>query len=182
MSTFAFSVVTLLPTLLFAPPVPSKTSAPAKLHPVQVTFMLRWVRQEAETSPTAAPVPILMVSPTLSTVDGQVASLETKTSDTLFFVSLSPTVESSDNGGNSGKQEAARTFWSVRYAAKGLPGGVSSMALTGVTRLLFSDSSEKVIARLSLADPKTGILTEYRLEGHAVIGADGLGTGAPNTP
>ena len=61
-------------------------------------------------------------------------------------------------------------LWSLRVSDKTFPGGVGSVALTGATRLVVGGQTDAVVARFSLADPKTGLFTEYRLSGRTTVG------------
>lgn len=157
-------------------------AAPArKPDPAIVSIRLKWMRQDpAPTVGGALPDPVLLSSPALTTSDGQVASIEFKSNakegnNNAFFVSLSPTLEPADNNTSGGSSEAkkgptVRVLWSLRVSDKTFPGGVESVALTGATRLVVGEDSDAVVARFSLADPKTGLLTEYRLVGRTTVG------------
>jgi len=176
-------------------PVGSSPAAPpaAKARPSELSFALRIVRQDqpvAATTPGNTPVPpapVVLSSPTLTTVDGQTASIEIKGTDTTFFVSLSPTLEPADNANKTGGEVAnvatTRVFWSWRFSGKGLPGGVITAALTGASRLIVDDPTGIVITRISLTDPKTGVVSEYRLEGRTFLTDNTKsGVAAPVTP
>lgn len=149
-----------------------------KPDPAIVSFQLQWVRQDpASVAGGAVPEPVILSKPALTTSDGQVASIEFKSTpktgvNNTFFVSLSPTVEPADNSGKpeAKKEPTVRVLWNLRVSDKTFPGGVESVALTGATRLMIGEQSDAVVARFSLADPKTGLLTEYRLIGRTTVG------------
>ncbi|MBC7807356.1 MAG: hypothetical protein H7145_14550 [Akkermansiaceae bacterium] len=158
-------------------------AAPAKKpNPAIISVQLRWVRQAPATTPDGkVPEPILLQGPILTTADGQVASFETKAdpktgAGDVFFVSLSPTLEPAENGAKAGgttegtKGPTVRLLWSLRVSDKTFPGGVGSVVLTGATRLVVGEESDAIVARFSLADPKTGLFTEYRLSGRTTVG------------
>jgi hypothetical protein len=168
------------------------TQAPTgkKPDPAIISVQLRWERQDPAGEPGGkAPAPVLLSGPLLTTTDGQVASIETKSdpksgANNLFFVSLSPTLESADNsavasdGTEAKKGATVRMLWSLRVTDGTFPGGVGSVALTGASRLAVGEQTDAVVARFSLADPKTGLFTEYRLSGRTTVG-DGAKTAAP---
>ncbi|MBC8137981.1 MAG: hypothetical protein H8F28_19040 [Fibrella sp.] len=158
-------------------------AAPAKKpNPAIISVQLQWVRQDPATAPGGKlPEPVLLQGPILTTADGQVASIEAKSDpktgvNDIFFVSLSPTLEPADNGSKASdtpdakKGPTVRILWNLRVSDKTFPGGVGSVALTGATRLVVGEGSDAVVARFSLADPKTGFFTEYRLSGRTTVG------------
>lgn len=171
----------LVGTLLLAPPA---TVAP-KVDPAIVEYKLQWVKQTLPVAAGEKPgEPVLLSSPTTSSVDRQVLSVSIgdKNGDS-FALSLSPTVEPADNsvvapGGDAVKKSRATvlTLWTLKVSDKTFPGNVSRIELTGSTRLALGDDKDAVVASFSLSDPKTGVTTQYRLVGRAKIGA------IPRTP
>jgi hypothetical protein len=179
MRCFVLGTTTLL---LCALPVGSPVSAaPPAAHPAELTFSLRLVRQDipAATTGTSGTVPAssTLSEPTLTTVDGQTASIEVKGTDATFFVSLSPTLEPADNANKLVNSATVRVYWHLRLSGKTLPGGVTAAALSGATRLKVDDTPMATISKMSLADPKTGGMAEYRLEGRATLGDSPAATG-----
>ena len=173
----------LLALVTTAPPAPVR-----KPDPPLVSFTLRWLRQDpSATAGVAAPDPVVILEPVLTTLDGQVAFIEMKSepksgANDVLYVSLSPTVEPADDSGKAvdgsgaAKSEpTVRALWSLRISGKSLGGGARSIALTGATRLTLGGKSEGAIARFSLSDPATGRSTEFRLVGRATV----EGTSAP---
>lgn len=162
-----------------------------KPDPAILSVQLQWVRQDPAATPGGtAPDPVVLSRPRLTTTDGQVASIELKSEPkpgvkNLFFVSLSPTLEPADNATVAGdtaarKGPTVRVLWNLRVMDKTFPGGVESVALTGAARFPVGAESDTAVARFSLADPKTGALTEYRLVGRAAVGDDAKGDDAKN--
>lgn len=164
----------------------------AKPNPAIIEVQLRWSRLDpAATAGAAAPEPVLLFTPRLTTTDGQVASIELKAQPGtpagkgVFFVSLSPTLEPVDNSAKAGEVPGAakgptvRMLWSLRVSDNTFPGGVQSVALTGASRLVIGDAGDAVVARFSLADPTTGLVTEYRLTGQATVGETAQKVSAP---
>lgn len=162
--------------ILYAQAAPVRKPDPAIL-----SIQLRWVRLDPSVvAGEKAPEPVLLARPVLTTADRQVASIETKVdpktgTGNVFFVSLSPTLESADNtikaGDEAGtkKGPTVRVLWSLRVSDKTFPGGIGSVALTGASRLAVGAQDDAVVARFSLADPKTGLFTEYRLSGRVAV-------------
>jgi hypothetical protein len=152
--TCAFSTLCALP----AAPQATTGGGDAKASKAVLRFALRLTRQDVTDSPTdqAAPAaPVDVASPTLTTLDGDTASLSVAGADLSYNVSLSPTLQMANN--------AVQVLWNLRLAGKGLPGGATSATVTGGSRVTLD--RDAVLAELTLTDPTTRKRSIFRLQG-----------------
>jgi len=160
-----------------------------------VRFDLRLTRIDGAppAGATTAAAPALLAMPTLTTFAGQTAAMNVSGGEPSFSVSLSPSLERSDNRQQQAGAAAAtpavpsgpavRVLWNLRLAGKSLPGGVSNVTMNGATRVP-TGVEDATIAEVALTDPATGRVSRYRLAGKISVGAaaDTASTAATPAP
>lgn len=157
--------------LVFAAPparVAQEPSAAGALAPTPVRFVLELTRADARPSePVEDSAARVLAAPTLSTLNNQTGSVQVTGGDLSYSVSLSPALNQAGDG--------LSVQWSLRLGGRSLPGGVTSVTLTGASAL--TPGKTQPLAEVTLRDPKTGALTRFRLLGRASVGAGAAAAG-----
>lgn len=174
----AATALTFLPLSAFAVGAPQDGSAKndksaaagAPQQPAQqVRFEITISRLEsgdpagsAAVPPAASPAtaPLVLGTPTLTTVDRNTASLSITGSDTSYNVSLSPTVETANN--------SVQVLWNVRLTGKNLGGGATAVAASGATRMMVGKDGG--LAEISVTDVQTGKRTTFLIKAKVSLG------------
>jgi len=177
LATGALLALSFGPGAFAAPPAsPAPQATPAPPPPDTRTPQLRLEMElsreagEAESGAAATantPAPVLLASPTLTTLDHSTASVSVAGVAFGFTISLSPTLETQPGVAGAAPTQTLQTLWNVRLAGRDLPGAVTSVSQTGATRTGLA--RRETLAVLTLRDPKTGAVSRYRLTVKATI-------------
>lgn len=106
--------------------------------------------------PDVPPLSGLLASPVLSSADGDTASISLSAPATLSYnIALSPTLTSANN--------TVQVMWNLRLSGKWLPGGASSVTLTGASQMALG--REETITEIVLTDSEGKRRSAFRLSG-----------------
>ena len=155
-------------------------AAPAKTAPIagassetRVSVPVRFVAQLARIdyigSSDTTGTTMAIANPTLTTLDGNTATLAVTGGELSYSVSLSPTVERS--GGK------VQVLYTIRISGKSLP-GATAVTTTGAARVVAG--KDAVVAEMSVSDPATGRRSAFRL--HCVVTTGDAASPTPASP
>jgi len=138
-----------------------KSAADAKKPAQQVRFEMTLSRLESGDNGAAstAAAPLVLGSPTLTTVDRNTASLSITGTDTSYNVSLSPTVETANN--------SVQVLWNIRLTGKNLGGGATAVTASGATRMTVG--KEGGLTEISVTDVQTGKRTTFLIRAKVTV-------------